>query len=120
MADLYVPDSIRKMTKKEAAVQARKELYSKLPKENFLAIEFDYNKSVLLPYDDGLKFLSCLKQAELLTEPYSKPKLISSFDSNHFKTRVISRKEYEDIKIATMLGITVEELNADEEQPVPF
>lgn len=118
MSDMHVPDSIKKLTKKQAVAQARAELYSKVPKENFLAIEFDYSKSIVLPYDEGLRFVACLKNAELLEEPYSKPKSITSFQSNYFKTRILARKEYEDIKIAAMLGITVDELNADEEQPV--
>lgn len=96
--------------------QALKEIYSKTPKDNFIAIEFDYSKSILLPYDEGLKFLSCLKQAELLEESYNKPKSINPFESTHFKTKILSRKEYEDIKVAALLGITVEELNAKEEK----
>lgn len=95
---------------------ALKKIYSKTPKDNFIAIEFDYSKSVLLPYDEGLKFLSCLKQAELLTEKYGSDASIGMFDSSTFKTRIISRKEYEDIKVAALLGITVKELKAQEEQ----
>ena len=97
--------------------EALKKIYSKTPKDNFIAIDFDYNKSILLPYDDGLKLLACLKQAELLEEPYNKPKRIGSFEANYFKTKILSRKEYEDIKVAALLGVTVEELNAKEEQP---
>lgn len=100
--------------------EALKKLYSKAPKDNFLVIEFDYNKSILLPYEDGLKFLSCLKQAELYNEPYNKPKSISSFDASNFKSKILSRKDYEDIKVAALLNITVEELKAQEEQPLPF
>ena len=97
--------------------KALKQIYSKAPKENFLLIEFDYSKSLLLPYDDGLKFLSCLKQAELYTESYKNPKTIGPFSADNFKTKVLSRKEYEDIKVANLLGVTVEELYAPETQP---
>lgn len=120
MSTTFVPETIKKPAKKTAIAHARAELYNKIPKENFLSIEFDYSKSIVLPYDEGLRFIACLKNAELLEEQYSKPKAIKSFESNYFKTRILSRKEYEDIKIAAMLGITVEELNADEEQPIPF
>ena len=96
--------------------EALKKIYSKTPKDNFMAIKFDYAKYILLPYDEGLKFLACLKQAELLTENYSKPKAIASFDSSTFETKILSRKEYEDIKVAALLGVTVEELYAEEEQ----
>lgn len=115
-----IPEHLKKVSKKQAIAQARAELYNKLPKENFLAIEFDYNKSIVLPYDEGLTLVACLKNAELLDEPYSKAKTITGFQSNYFKTRILSRKEYEDIKIAALLGVTVEELNREEEEPVPF
>jgi hypothetical protein len=104
------------MDKKKAVAQARAELYNRTPKENFLAIDFDYNKSIVLPYDEGLRFVACLKNAELLDEPYSKAKTITGFQSNYFKTRILSRKEYEDIKIAALLGITVDELNKEDEE----
>ncbi len=120
MSITSVPDSLKKVSKKAAVAQARAELYNKIPKENFLAIEYDYNKSIVLPYDEGLRFVACLKNAEVLDEPYSKPKAITAFQSNYFKTRILSRKDYEDIKIAALLGITVEELNTEEEQPVDF
>lgn len=95
---------------------ALKKIYSKTPKENFLAIDFDYGKSIVLPYNEGLQFLSCLKNAELLTDQYSKPKTITSFESSYFKTRILSRKEYEDIKVAALLGVTVDELFAEKEK----
>ena len=97
--------------------EALKKIYSKTPKDNFMSIKFNYCKYILLPYDEGLKFLASLKQAELLTEHYSKPKKISSFDSTTFETKILSRKEYEDIKIADLLRVTVEELYAKGEQP---
>lgn len=118
--DLNIPNNIKRPSRQAAIEAARKELYNKSPKDNFIAIEFDYSKSIVLPYEDGLQFLSCLKNAEVLHEPYNKQASIASFDSKQFKSRVFSRKEYEDIKIAAMLGITVEELNAPEEEPLPF
>jgi hypothetical protein len=104
------------MDKKKAIAQARAEIYSRTPKDNFLAVEYDYNKSIILPYDEGLKFVACLKNAEVLEEQYNKPKTITAFQSNYFKTRILSRKDYEDIKIAALLGITVEELYKEEEE----
>jgi len=115
-----VPESLKKLSKKAAVAQARAELYNKIPKENFLAVEYDYNKSIVLPYDEGLRFVACLKNAEVLEEQYNKPKTITSFQSNYFKTRILSRKDYEDIKIAALLGITVEELNTEEELPADY
>ena len=101
---------------KPAHEEALKKIYSKTPKDNFLSIKFDYAKHIVLPYDEGIKFLSCLKQAEMLHAAYSKPRTITQFDSATFETTILSRKEYEDIKVAALLGITVEELNAKEDQ----
>lgn len=97
--------------------KALQEIYSKTPKDNFLAINFDYGKSLLLPYEEGLKLLACLRQAELLMDSYGKPKQIRPFDSDKFQTTVFSRKDYEDIKVAAMLGVTVEELLAPSAVP---
>ena len=101
---------------KPAYEEALKKIYNKTPKDNFVAIKFDYGKCVLLPYDDGMKFLSCLKQAELLNEQYGNPKTIVGFDSSAFETKILSRKDYEDIKVSALLGVTIDELNAKEEQ----
>jgi hypothetical protein len=96
--------------------EALKKIYSKAPKDNFLLIEFDYSKNLCLPYEEGLKFLSCLKTAELYSDNYNKPKTIQPFSGDHFKTRVLSRKDYEDIKVAALLGVTVDELLAEKEK----
>lgn len=98
--------------------EALKKVYSKTPKDNFLIIEFDYKNNVLLPYDEGIKFLGCLKQAELYQEPYGKAKAIVPFDEATFKTRILSRKEYEDIKVASLLGVTLDELRESEKYAV--
>ena len=90
--------------------EALKHIYSNKPKDNFILVEYDYHKSLLLPYEEGLKLLSCLKQAEVFEEKYSQPKTIVPFNTNDFKTRILSRQDYEDIKIAALLNVTVEEL----------
>jgi hypothetical protein len=95
---------------------ALKKIYSKTPKDNFLLIEFDYSKSLCLPYEEGLKFLSCLKTAELYEDRYNKAKNIQPLSGDHFKTKVLSRKDYEDIKVAALLGVTVDELLAEKEK----
>lgn len=114
-----VPANIKKPSKAQAINNALKELYSKTSRDNFMLIEFDYSKHLLLPYDEALTFLGCLKQAELYTERYNEPKRIGALPTDTFKTRILSRKEYEDIKIAAMLGVTVDELNQAEEN-LPF
>lgn len=96
------------------------QIYSKKPKENFILVEFDYQTSLLLPYDEGLKFLSCLKHAELYQEKYSQPKVILPFSADNFKTKILSRQDYENIKIAALLGVTVQELLERNEQPMPI
>lgn len=87
-----------------------KKLYSKTPKDNFLRISYDYNKFLVFPYDEGIKFLACLRHAETMTEGYSKPALITGFKADYFQASTLSREDYENIKIAAMLNITLEEL----------
>lgn len=115
----HIPENLKKPDKKKAIKMALADLYNKAPKDNFMLIEFDYSKCLLLPYDEALKFLACLKQAELFTDRYNEPKKILPFPSDIFKTRTLSRKEFEDIKVAAILGVTVDELNALDEVHAP-
>lgn len=99
--------------------KALKKLYSKeLPKENFLLIRFDYYKQLVLPYEEGIKLMSTLKNAQLMEDNYGKPKKFTSFSTTDFTTSILTREEYEYIKIAAMLNVTVEELKQQlAEQP---
>lgn len=103
-------------------IEALKQIQSKKPKENFLVIEIGYDNKIILPFKDGVALMAVFGNAEKLSEPYNKPKRILPFERETIKTHVMSHSEYEDIKVANLLNITVEELYETRNPPekVPF
>lgn len=69
-----------------------------------------YDKKLIMPYKEGVAFMSSLANAEQLNDPYSKPKSITGLDREAIKSSVLSYDEYERIKISTLLNITLDEV----------
>ena len=90
--------------------EAVKKVQAKKLKENFLLIEMAYDKKLIMPYKEGVAFISSLANAEQLNDPYSKPKTITGLDREAIKSSVLSYEEYERIKIAALLNISLEEV----------
>lgn len=91
--------------------EALKAVRSNKPKENLMTIEIEYNKQLILPYKDGLALLATLERAEVLHAPYNKPpSIVGLDDTDRFKSAVMPYQSYEDIKVANLLGITVDEV----------
>ena len=80
------------------------------PKENYMVIEMYYDNKLVLPYKDGLAFMSALVNAETLSEPYQQPHRITPLNRNTLKTSIMSGEEYAKHKIAALLNVTLEEL----------
>jgi len=97
--------------------EALKTVSTQKARENFMLIEFQWDKKIVLPYKDGLALVGCLANAELLNEQYSKPKTITGIERDSFKTTILSRDEYELIKISHLLGLTLEEVQEQAKQP---
>ena len=83
-------------------------------KDNFMEVMFSYS-NLILPYEDGIKFMESLRNAEQKISP-------DGGDYDDFiivpikekpSTKPISQKEYLDMKMAHLLGVTVKELNAE-------
>lgn len=92
------------MTYDEALEQAQTN------KPNLLLVTLDYTQ-VLLPYEDGLRLFECLKNAEALESTYnSEHTKIKNFDGSNVKMGLFSYKQYQDIKVAQLMGITYKEL----------
>lgn len=89
--------------------EALKKVQTKKTKENYLVVELSYRNKIILPYKEGVALMSALNNAENLTESYSEPKIISGLDRDAIKASVMSADEYELIKIAALLKVTVEE-----------
>lgn len=102
--------------------EALKKTTADKTKENFMLINFSYDKKVVLPYKDGVAFMQALSHAELLTEGYNEPTNIAGLDRDAVTSRVMSHAEYIRIKVATLLGIKLDEVLQYEKlakQPVP-
>jgi hypothetical protein len=92
------------MTYDEALEQTKEQ------KDNLLLFTLDYTQ-VLLPYDQGLVLLECLKNAEALKYAYNTEHTkIETFDGSNAKIGLFSYKQYQDIKVAQLMGISYKEL----------
>lgn len=90
--------------------EALKLVQSKKIKENFLLIEMYYDRKILLPYKEGMAFIASLANAEQYKDTYGKPRCIIELDKECFKVTPLSALEYEQIKIATLLNVSVEDV----------
>ena len=99
--------------------EAKKKLEASKTKDNFLMIRINYDMKFVLPYKDGIAFLSAFANAEQLKEPYDKNHRIVPFDPDSFTTQILSRQQYERYKIAALLGISHTAVEEMEREPTP-
>ena len=97
------PDFKRNFAEAEKQVKAEKQ------KENMMVIPFDYGQMVV-PYKDGLKIIEALANAEVLKEEYGQPTYLTGVERHHFNPTIMSREEYELIKIGALLKVDYKEL----------
>lgn len=90
--------------------QAAKAVRASKPKENLMVITLSYSMQMVLPYSQGVALLAALENAEVLSEQYQRPKTITGMDRDQVKVTVMSRSEYEQIKIANLLNVSLEEV----------
>lgn len=90
--------------------EALKKVQAKKPRQNFLLIEISYDKKLILPYQEGIAFMAALENAEQFIDTYSKPKAITGLDRDQLKTSIMSYSEYEQVKIAALLNISIEDV----------
>ena len=90
--------------------EALKKVQAKKPKQNFMLIEISYDRKLVLPYQEGIAFMASLENAEQLIDSYSKPKGITGIDRDQIKTSLMSYAEFEQVKIAALLNVSIEEV----------
>jgi hypothetical protein len=90
--------------------EALKKVQAMKVKENFMVIEISYSTKIVLPYKDGMAFLQALANAEKLNEGYNEQHGIQAFDREAVKMRIMSHVEYENYKMAQLLGIKPDEV----------
>lgn len=93
----------------------KKVLSAKKAVENYLVITLNYDHKLILPYKDGLTFLSSLNQAEQLNEPYNKPHRITDLDRSKISVAPMSHEDYQRFKISALLNLTMDEVRALQE-----
>jgi len=85
---------------------------TKAKKENFMVIRSGYDSYLVLPYDAGVQYMACLKQAEKYEESYPNAPRISGIDLSDMSVRVMSAQDYELTKISALLRLNREEHKA--------
>jgi hypothetical protein len=84
------------------------------PKENMLIIEVAYDKKLLLSYKDGIACMAALASAEVLEDSYGNPTRIAELEKHTVSCRPFSSNEYQRIKIATLLNVSLDDLKQHE------
>lgn len=90
--------------------EALKKVQAEKPKDNFMVVNIGYDNNVVVPYKDGLAIVAALVNAEILTEGYSEKTRITEFNRHTFNPKVLSRAEYERIKMAMLLNVDPKDL----------
>lgn len=98
--------------------EARKTILQEAKKkENFMLINIGYDNNIVLPYQDGVALMSSLAAGEFLEGRHSgTKKCIVPIPEGRITVSYLSRHEYQQIKIANLLGISVSDLELQEEQ----
>ena len=94
--------------------EALKKVSAIKPKENYMLIQLAYDVKLILPYKDGVAFMSALNNAEQMKEPYNEQHRITEFDRASITAVVMSNAEYIRFKIAALLGVKPEEVKTAE------
>jgi len=106
---------------KAAYKTAKKEIKDMKSSEGFMVITVSYDKDLVLPYRDGLAFMTAIINAEQLSGNYN-DKRIKDFDNDTITARIMSYKDYERRKIAALLNVSYDDMKKYEfsEEPLPF
>ena len=87
-----------------------KQVKAEKPKENLMVIPFGYDHKIVIPYKDGVKIIEALANAEVLKEDYGEIAYFTGIERHHLNPTLMSRNEYELIKIASVLKVDYKEL----------
>lgn len=99
---------------------AVKKVQTKKPTDNYMIIELAYNNKLLLPYKDGIALMSALVNAEEYKQSYGEGQKILPMNTDNFSSKILSREEYELIKVANLLNMSVDQLREQAATEIPF
>lgn len=86
---------------------------------NYLIINFQYSFNIILPYKQGLALMDALNHAEQIEDRYSANTKIYPLKKDSIRATLLSQADYRKRKMATLLNVTLEDLDAIE-NPAPI
>lgn len=101
-------------------INGARHIVNSKPKDNWILIEVSWDKKLVLPYDQGMVLLAALKNAELMTDEYGKDPKIVPIAKESFRTVTLAHQHYEDIKVAALLNVSLQELHDSRADELPF
>lgn len=91
---------------------ATKQVRAAKRNESYMVFTFNYGERYILPHKDGVALMQAIATAEQIPSyfPSDKPPEIKQLGAQGFRMEAMSQAEYEDIKIAALLGISLNDL----------
>ena len=95
---------------KDKYEEAVKKLKAKKPPENYMVVQLSYGTKLVLSHKAGLALITAHENAELLKESYSDKCMIIPIERDAISTQFMSLQEYQQIKIANILNVSIEDV----------
>ena len=89
---------------------AMKKVQASKSRDNYLMCCVSWDVNLIFPYKEGMLFMEALAKAERLNEDYGKPPVIQGIDRERFAVKILSAKEYDQIRIAQLLSVKLDEV----------
>lgn len=92
--------------------EARKKLNAP-SRGQYVKVKLDWASALIFPFQHGMEFIKALEHAESFKSEYGSDPTISGMSTNKsdlFEVSFMTGEEYEQIKMAQLLGIKLEEL----------
>lgn len=90
--------------------EARKIVQAEKPKDNYMLIPFGYDQKYVVPFKDGVAIINALVNAELFEKSCGFPTKIGPIDPDTFTPSILSKDDYQRIKMAMLLQVHPDEL----------
>ena len=88
--------------------EALKAAQKKVSDEPHFLLQMSYSVKLVLPYKEGLTIVDNMRKAELMTDSYSNPQIVS-LPKDQLNLSLLPHEDYCRYKVAQLLGITYEE-----------
>lgn len=98
--------------------EALKSVTKKTSESGYLSFRFEYSKTLILPYKEGIAFLSALEKAEQLEDKYNTQPGVRCLDKDFVVVTLVSSQQYHNVKIAMLLGVSLETVEDMQRNPI--